>query len=254
MPADKRLAGFLYDKASELRNEPTVDRWFLKNENKPEYARVVKAASAIEPARRRLRGLYSTADSWNFFQIRDMIGTDSGESDGTESSYTLVEQSHDPSLSSWIFVVEFDGGGLSVQRRFVAEAARIMKEAYVTAHPETKADALFVCDQDRIVGNGEFTYKATLVAIGRPEISLEPSFSVSAQTGRGILRIPCDPSRIANAFSFAQSNIETIVNSQNVLLTTGRKPPSGARYRVDDVKTVAGASGETLLEVHFTVE
>lgn len=252
--SDKRIAGFLFDRAAELMHEPSTEQWLLKNGAKPEYDKVIKAFSSVEAGRRRLKGLYSPADSWDYFQIRSRIESERDDSDEEDASWKLVEQSHDATFSSWIFVAEVEGDGFSTQRRFTSEAARIMKESYVAAHPGAKAGNFFVCDQDRVFGDGVFTYKAEVVPIGRPEMSLEPSFSVSSRTGRGVLRIPCDTSRIANAFAFAQGNIETIVNSQNVLLTTGKKPPNGARYRVDDVKTVAGADGSTLLEVNFTVE
>ncbi|MBQ9726352.1 MAG: sel1 repeat family protein [Kiritimatiellae bacterium] len=253
---DGKVAEFLFSKAAEIAKRPSVEAWLRKYGGLSESAALERAIShARLPGK---SGVVRAKTEFDYFYIRSLIDRDSTPKNGIPAGgdgYELISQGQTADGLTWTFEAEPQEGSdkLNAQSRFVADAGRIMKETYLNSHPGTDPETVFIADKYRRFRGGMFTYQADIVVIGRAEVSL-PGFSVSSQTGHGVLRVPCDAARIGNAFAFAQGNIETIVNSQNVLLTTGRKPSSGAHYRVDDVKTIPGADGTTLLEINFTVE
>lgn len=252
VPQDVSVAGYLYKQAEDAWSSNA--RWFARNESDARYAEVFRSIRTIPGGLDRTSALGYSGENYRWMEISERIRppTRSGEggAGARRKEFEIVSMSFaGGDRDETIFEYRIPDGvefTLSIDEAIRREMFAKVKQEYCARHPgadpvDVRASAVHY----QKTGNW-LTYKIAAFWLRPTELAY------SASTRKGVLRLRFDGKDILEAREWARMNLEQLVESQNVVLSTGQRPPKNALYKFGSLHSIDDGAR---LEIEFeTVE
>lgn len=131
---------------------------------------------------------------------------------------------------------------LAIDQAIRHEMFSKVKQEYCARHPGANpADVRASATHYQKTGN-RLSYVVAVFWLHPTELEY------SDATRCGILRLRFDGKEIVDAQEWARENLEELVNTRNVVLVSGRRPPRNAKYKFGAIRTIDDGAR---LEIHF---
>lgn len=247
---DPALAGYLYKEAEAVKDSNA--QWFARHSRSGVYSDVFGSVGAIGGGRSRTMALGYSGETYRWSEISERIrpGIANGNARQKRGGKLEIESmSHSGGGDETIFEYRIPEGGeftLAMDEEVRREMFAKVKREYCARHPGADpSDVRASATNYQKTGNS-LTYTVSAFWLRPSELSY------SSATRKGILRLRFDGRDVLDAQEWARGHLEELVNAQNVVMTTGQRPPHGARYKVGSVRSIDDGAR---LEMHFeTVE
>jgi len=241
---DYSLSGYLYREADETKAANA--RWFSSHSHDTNYSAVFDSANAVEEGYSRMRALGYAGEKYRWTEITERINPPAKVPQNWKSvrkDFDILSMSSNGDETIFEYKIPKDAAfTLAIDQAIRREMFAKVKQEYCARHPgadpiDVRASAThYQKTGDRL------TY--TVAAFWLHPSELE----YSSLTRKGVLRLRFDGKDILDAQKWVRGHLEELVNAQNVVLTTGKRPAQGARYKNGSIRTIDDGAR---LEVHF---
>lgn len=246
---DSSIAGYLYQQAAEA--ESASGQWLAKNAGKRDYAEVSRRRGEGQKGVARMVALGYGGETYRWPEIADRLRPASSSArKGKRKDFEIVSMSFDVgNQDETIFEYKIPEGvefTLAIDQAIRREMFSKVKQEYCARHPGADpADVRASATHYQKTGN----HLSYVVAA----FWLHPSeLEYSDTTKHGVLRLRFDGKDILDAQTWARENLEELVNAQNVVLVSGRRPAENAKYKYGAIRSIDDGAR---LEIHFaTIE
>lgn len=243
---DPSIAGYLYQQASEAEN--AGGQWFRDNSRDRDYDEVFRRKGEGRKGVGRMSAFGYGGEVYRWTEITARVRPPQVHSPARgKKEFEIVSMSYDTAnRDESIFEYRIPDGvefTLSSDQAIRREMFAKVKQEYCARHPGANpADVRASTTHYQKTGNS-LTYVVTTFRLQPSELDF------SAATQRGVLLLRFEGRDFREIQSWVKENLDELVNTQNVVLVSGQRPPRNAKFKVGSMRTIDDG---TRLEIHFT--